>query len=316
MVAEREREHGRQLQGRVERSLARVGIGLKKNAKWFLAFRQKNPDSFDRETFHACWEDLITLCQVASEESRRTSPRTGGRARTVSVRISAGSTYEYGGRRYTSGTVVDLPASLAVDLVRGASACYVAPPPIFRERPSQERDLNYWEYAATWPTRRRSDTRPCELEEREEYQACRREVRAIHEQIGSAIDNYLTGGEPIILLKDVCVRLDSSELRPVKPFSVMFGTAAGVAYADVEAPVLVRFQQVCAAFGRLFRRCPNAASDECQKLYVAGRQDQRFCCGRCRARVGMKANRQSKAAAEARAQPRKGAHHGAKKRKR
>ena len=279
-----------EIEQRFERSHKRVGGGLKKNAKWFLNFYEQNPDSLDSMGFQDYWDDLVTLAQKAADHGRR-----GKKERIVKVRMSLGSTLKYLGETFDPGTIVPIPESIAIGLVKGGSAEYVSPPPtIIHTQTSAATALNAWECAARWPEGQYG-TRHFPEEERPEYQVCPRELKTLHEHVRSAIDTYLSGHEPILLLKDVCIRLGSAQFMATPPFSVIYGTEEGLSYSGVEAPVLVRFAQVFQDCGRYFRRCP-----ECQKLYLGCRDDQVFCSGTCRGKAGMRALRNKRRAERSR----------------
>ncbi|MEO7863478.1 MAG: hypothetical protein ABIU05_24180, partial [Nitrospirales bacterium] len=227
-------------------------------------------------TFNNCWDDLISLAMLASGADLLASDKKVKNEQTVSVRLAQLTTYQdASGRKHEPGSVLELPASHAVALVRGGSAAYVSQPPVVtRERETSATKLNRWEYAATWPAKAGGDM---------EYQGCVRELRATHEQIRNAIGGYLAGGEPIISLKEVDFKLGPSPLTPISPLTAVRCTEAGVEISGIEGPVLVQFLKVFSEVGQYFHRC-----HKCNATFLAERTDRRFCSDSCRAIFSMR----------------------------
>lgn len=267
------RTQDERVKDRRDLSVGRTGVSPHKNAQWFLKFSDEKPEAFDnRETFTTYWDDLISLALLASgADPLDAVDKKARKEQSVSVRLAPLTIYQdASGKKHEAGSVVTLPASEAVPLVRGNCAVYMSQPPVVtRERETSATKLNRWEYAATWPAKAGGDM---------EYQGCVRELRATHKQIRNAIDGYLAGGEPIISLKDVDFKLGPSPLTPVSPLSAVRCTDAGVEFSGIEAPVLVHFLKVFSEVGKYFHRCR-----KCNKTFVAERTDRLFCSDSCRA---------------------------------
>ena len=236
------------MEARLQRSVGRVGISAEKNAKWFLGFSRLDPTTLDPSTIDDLWDDLITLS--SAERSVFTSAK-GPSEERVTVLLGAGTKVRPVEKEqfFKEGAAVAVPESVGESMVRKGLAECLSHPFLPTDERSREAAVDLWSRAAHWRVWTSYGKGPGTSL----FWNIHRQISEIRTQIQTAFDLYLRGWQPLLDIKDVCLRVGPTHLSPVLP-KHFWCMPNGLRF--IKGPVLLRFVQVFEVYTRLLRRCP------------------------------------------------------------